>query len=1299
MTDLQQLIAEQMAADALLAEQADSDEEGSGGAVEDVGAVAPNVPPPPNEFAVPPLDDAAGLEAGVAPLGKQEEHVASFFDNVRASTKWGVRVYSKIVHLIGRFYVAVASSLSGSCIPQHICFRIESDATPAGHRLQKAWGLSVDRSAKAMLIAASVSWLLPSDDADDDRELGATYKAVGEWVHFDMPSEVRLLSSDKADKDSETEMVFDTLASVKGLEATCRASAGPLELLVALDSASSNISALHLFMSWAESLSRNVVTRPVLCSLHAMNKTISDAAKLACELLGYNLKTLEKRLFLTSRLYGNQANAINEAVEQVAADLDRLKPADVAALDGDEVAVFQQFLSMFELLGNKKCGNIFPADGCVHVFDPSLGYGGEDLVLDQKKLLEGGTTAVHAVFHKPTNPSLTRFATASRAAAEQVLMFIFQSRVKNSICWENWKRTWASPHIGGGDRFTFEDNERECRLVCLVVALISYAGNKLQKRVMKKGAVASWSDMRAKFLKDLETAQEFARTPALWRLLGAGEEAAAPFVSAVEQGLAAQLATTDDGVFFRFAYDLMMQELCTTPLAQWRSVVGEHSRRVGPIIRYNDPTEKTVVQLAKQLDGLSDFAATALLRGFLESWLVQNRSTLKVEQLHARYQAHLRGLCWRSVSEASAHLVRVSLRAARRAADAAQWVASVIPKPLKKRGIDMFVSLAIKEHGLSAWKMWRTDLTPVDRIFYEQAAEDRFARDMNDFRDAAAALAASETANEMQRINGGIRAEFYDALETFVRESWQAVSVEAACESRAKYCERRVPTISPGSCQAQGDTSVGLRRYIGRIVKGLAPGKDGGLGEMDIEGGLDGLGCDDGNYDVEHEAPPGPESDLKAVARVLLAEFVDGDVPEAAGAAGGLSRGVLVLAVALNPLNFWGVELQKGAAGGWELPERFADMKTVAGRSLQHIATAHVFLASVTGRAVNRVGGALHLHAKPSKQKAEREQAGKTITIGHGEAGLKKIQHTKEYLDCVLEDDPEKIWEKLQALRALRDEEEPETKKRKIEGDKDAAPPRPHLEIVREVVASGGACEQPPNRVKVKDRVAVCVLTDEEKKDLEKQRQAERMRAAVPSYRIKSGDSKYTDTMIAVGAKKKDSKKRVVEPCSKVDVRKFLPVKWLFSVLGKKSIEYSITTVAPVEQVRAVLNLWAARHGFIMSCLRGEDAATLHDRAEQPDQGQVVDTQWQVVLGAWQQANNLQISDKTLTKKVEELSTIPPEVLNRLTPLAEGEEDLAAPEMLEDEGLAAAPAAAPAQPRPKGKKKKLVVDEEDDLLA
>eukprot|EP00392_Amoebophrya_sp_AT5.2_P011339 g11416.t1 len=329
-------------------------------------------------------------------------------------------------------------------------------------------------------------------------------------------------------------------------------------------------------------------------------KVIADSCQLACGALGYSLKNVEKRLFLTSRLYGSQSNAINEAVDD-AVKHGKLQTDSAVVLDDADLGAYRQFVQMFQLHDLEAAGaaEIFPSREIVFVLEPLDGWSDVAGACDRKKLIEAGAKALRKVFSKPTNPSMTRFATAATAAAEQVHMYIYQSKVGGAMAWDEWKRKWASPHIGGGSRFTFEEDEKECRCVCAVVAVCAYAGNRLQKRVMNKATRASWREMWEKCKVNLEEALALGRSEEFWKLLDVKPDDAAPFIAAIEVACLAQLATAEHQIICRFSYDRMMGELHGAATSRWSSIVDKCRQLVGAQIKYNDATERSVLRLAE----------------------------------------------------------------------------------------------------------------------------------------------------------------------------------------------------------------------------------------------------------------------------------------------------------------------------------------------------------------------------------------------------------------------------------------------------------------------------------------------------------------------------------------------------------------------------------------------------------------------------------------------------------------------------------------------------------------------------
>eukprot|EP00392_Amoebophrya_sp_AT5.2_P017763 g18175.t1 len=1288
-----------MAADLAMLEQlqagASADEEAAG----DGGGGNGSEVAPTNEFLAPDAD--FGKTGVAADLEQQEKYVADFFDNVRPRSKWAVRVYSKIAHLIQQYYEEAMGKLINSATPAHVVVRIESDATPSGHRTQAGWGLSIDRAAKAMLLAVSASWLMPMGEESIAEDAADRRKVVGEWVEFDLPAETQLLLSNRLNKTGETEIVFDTLARVMGLRKALQEAVRPVEVLIALDSASSNVAAAHLVGEWMQGLNSNVLVNYRYCSLHGLNKVVADACQLACGSLGYALKNVEKRLFLTSRLYGSQSNAINEAVDS-AVKLGKLQTDAASVLDESQLGAYRQFVQMFQLLDFEAAGaaEIFPSAGKVFVLEPLDGWLDLAGERDTEKLAEAGEKVLHKVFSKPTNPSMTRFATAAVAAAEQVHMYIYQNALGGSLAWEAWRRQWASPHIGGGTRFTFEEDEKEYRCVCAVIAICAYAANRLQKRIMNKAARASWREMWQKFRTNLGESLALGRSAVFWRLLGLEAEEAAPFIAAIELACLAQLATTEHQIITRFMYDRMMEELHGAAASQWRSIIEKHRSLVGLQIRYNDATERSVArvsEIAARHRDTADFSA--FVRGLIESWLAQSRSTLRVEQLHARYQAHLKGLFWRSVAEASQHLLRVSLRAARRAAAAATLLQKLIERPRKKRGVDIYASQNFSAYGLASWRKWATDLNDGDRKYYNELAGTFHVQALADYERATAAAAAKDEASKFTRAAGAIRKDFYDALENYVRTRWPSVSVEKAQEARIKYCERRVPTLLPGTCQVVGDSSTGLRKRLGQMVKSLNPGS-ASHADPDTMQHLEEEFLPDGDCHVVHEPPAKPPL-LKSLARVLLVEYGDPfHAPaELFGGPAVATSAFLVLSVSLSPLNFWGIELDEKLGGGWKIPDTLEQVRTVSGNMLCDVVGERIFLATIDDKNVAPIGGELLLR-ETSKSASSTSVAGASASLGRGTAGDLDFESTAEWEACLLEQDETKARDKLDKLMALMESQQPAAKRRKEAADLAAPAVRPGLEVVRDVVSSSSSSTVNDNkkRVRVADLVPILVLTDQERKELDAERTKERHAAAVTSYRIKSGDSKFTDKMIQAGTKKKDTKKRVIEPTKKADIRKYLAAKWLFHILGNKSMEFSITSAASADDVRHVLNAWACRHAFATSCIRGETVETLQGRTPDAERGNTVEQQWGIVLDGWKATHDRVPTDQTLRKKLLDVEKLPDDVKNRLSPLASEEDDalLPPPDIIDELPALAQPPLADGDPAVGGA---FVEDQEDDLLA
>eukprot|EP00392_Amoebophrya_sp_AT5.2_P010354 g10414.t1 len=1266
------------------------DDPSAGGGIVGDGSPASNS----SEFLIPPPTDSAA--PGVADFEQQKEHVASWFRNARAATKWQSRIYSKVTPLVHDFYRQVSPVLAGSVCATHSTFRIECDATPLGHRTDRKWGQSIDRSAKAMLVAFDVSWLISAAGTALDEDHATRNARAAEWVTFELPVDARLLTSSKEDQQTETEMVFDILASVPGLREMLSSATRPVELLVAFDSASSNIGAAHLFGAWVEELNPNavVVFRP--CALHGLNKTISDSAALLCTSLGFELAAVEKRMHLTARLYGKQANCINEAVDTVAR-AGRVVAADHSALDPDALAAYRHMVSMLELFDGKNQCEVFPDSGAVHVLASDDDCDTE-LLQGCEKFLDRGASSFHRVFSKPCTPSLTRFATAAKAAGEQWLMWFFQKSVGGSLSWDEWKRSWASPHIGDGDRFDFADGEEEYRTLCACIALVAYPGNRLQKRVMAKSNRESWAEMAAKYERDIQEVLTLIAGAGVWRLLNVDEGTAELLKTVIGAALRAQFSMTTDEIFLRYSYDRLMNDLHTSSCSDWRTILNRHANALedGPVL-YSDVTQRSVLRLKKMADDLDDCAAVEMLGGFVLSWLKQSRSTLRVEQLRARYQSYMRGIFWKGVSDCSQYLVRSSIHAAKRLAASSQWVESIIPAPKLKRGIDVYVSNTFEVNGLSGWKQWSEELKDSDRKHYASLAKKMHAEAMERHRTAEAERTRNEKAKEFDYISADYRAEFYGALAKFVETHWRQIAAEAAYAERKNYCERRVPRQTPGSVKVRGDISTGIRRRIGQLAKNLAPAKEG-LAACSAAP-ANGLQQDDEHAEIFHEAPASPVA-VQSAARLFLVEYEHGDSNGGGiglGATLAPTRAFLVTSVALNPYNFWGTALEQQGDSSWKLPGKVSADSVVSGSTLANVQGERVYVAGLVGGKVLKVGGRLQVNEK----KKPEPEAGPINTLGNVAGPSLALQACPEWEAVMNEDDPEKLLERMEALRHARDKHEDSTKRRKVESPAADEVARPGLEFVRAAVScSSSSSSSSASRVKVADRVTVLVLSDAEREQMNKDRLAERMAASVPAYRIKSGDSKYTEKMIEKGAKKKESKKRVIEPRQKIDMRPLSKVKWLFDVLGKKSLECSITSAADADDVRHTLNLWAARHAYVFSCVRGEKVEDLEVRGEDAEAGRHVVAQWESILAAWSLENTRTPGDKVLKKKIEEFSKIPTAVANRLRPLASEEEEVFNhPVAAEDEEAAQPGAGSSSSSASRKPKNRLALDEEDDLLA
>eukprot|EP00392_Amoebophrya_sp_AT5.2_P011338 g11415.t1 len=598
--------------------------------------------------------------------------------------------------------------------------------------------------------------------------------------------------------------------------------------------------------------------------------------------------------------------------------------------------------------------------------------------------------------------------------------------------------------------------------------------------------------------------------------------------------------------------------------------------------------------------------------------------------------------------------------------------------------------------------MWGNDLNDADRKHYKQLAEQLHEQAVAEYGRAIAVANAKDEANKAARLGASIRQDFYNALEDFVRGRWPSISVEKAHEARTNFCERRVPTLLPGKCQVVGDSSTGLRKRLGQIVKGLNPEGAAQAGTDSMQH-VEGEFLPDGDLHVVHEPPQKPLL-LKSLARVLLVEYREG----ALGAGGGIfgepappDTAVLVLSASLSPLNFWGIELEPKLGGGWKIPEHLQQVRTVSGNMLCNIVGESIYLAAIDGKSVVPIGGELVVQGAASSANPKAGAAAST-SIGHGMAGSLSFESTREWEACLMEHDETKTRERLDKLMDVMESHEPAAKRRRDEIALAEPEVRPGLEIVRDVVASGSSSADcgAKSRVKVADRASVLVLSDQERSDLVEERTRERQAAAVASYRIKSGDSKFTETMTEKGAKKKDTKKRVVEPTSKADIRKYCAAKWLFKVLGSKSLEFSITSAACADDVRHVLNAWACRHAFVLSCIRGETVQDLQAREPDAGRGVQVGQQWEMVLDAWKAQNDRTPTDKTLHKKLQEIEALPDGVKNMLSPLSSEEDGVAAPVNVIND----APEGAPPVPPPAGgnhleSDADFVEDQEDDLLA